>query len=928
MLTIGDGRERCAGSLGMTEQILRFGPFELRPSREQLLMNGQPVSLGSRAIAILTLLAQRAGAVISAREITDHVWPNLHVQENNLRVHLTAIRRVLRTATAGDIEIINVPGRGYRLQADVNCETVIRGEAAAASTIAPLPPPLPIHRLIGRTELVADLVEKLDRHRLITVVGPGGIGKTSAALAALSALPAGTAACFVDLSNCTTSEHIITAAAAALQSPMGKGATPAVLIEQLRCAKLILLLDNCEHLVETVARVAEAVLQSCPQVTVLATSREPLRVQGEVQLRLQTLPVPAMSDRAEMIADNPAAALFLERAQAAGGTYQLTESTAQAVGAICRALDGLPLALELAAAAAPMVGLDALASELAHRLSLLALGRRTLARHETLDAMLDWSFELLSPDERSVLRQLGCFRSGFDLAAAVRVAVLDSGGEPEVMRAVLQLAAKSLLVIEPAPQGVTYRLLETTKVYARRKLAESGKVSSTARRHAEWVRSLLMRAQEDWPRLERGMWWERYGPAIDDVRAALVWALGTGGDQRLGVRLTLGSAPLWIGMAQFAEYNRWLEKALATLEALGEADGPEEIQLQIGLCVLLFNADRPGEGFVRAASRVLRIGTAIGDPLARATGLWLLSGQRGIMGDYPGALDLARQMLEPQAPSADPVLRTFALRVMGLMTFRVGLLAEAEAIGTELMAGLSGQTAYGAVLRYDHSTVTRGNHALTMAITGRFDTARTLVAEAVLDGARLRNPASFCYLLSSLACPVALWLGLDDLARSYVQRLAREAGDNRFTYMAELATWFSRILDLRAGLSPPPPELQPPLPHDKIMFITTYAPWCDAEVAARAEATAPHWATAEILRAHGEAQRLAGQTAAAQVLFRRALALAEEQGSKLWALRAATSLAQDLPREDAVRLLEPVLAGIEGDVRYGDVRKARALLGA
>ncbi|WP_298194394.1 hypothetical protein [Novosphingobium sp.] len=265
---------------------------------------------------------------------------------------------------------------------------------------------------------------------------------------------------------------------------------------------------------------------------------------------------------------------------------------------------------------------------------------------------------------------------------------------------------------------------------------------------------------------------------------------------------------------------------------------------------------------------------------------------------------------------------------MGLMTFRVGLLAEAEAIGTELMAGLSGQTAYGAVLRYDHSTVTRGNHALTMAITGRFDTALALVEEAVRDGARLRNPASFCYLVSSLACPVALWLGLDDLARSYVQRLAREAEDNRFTYMAELAAWFLRILDLRAGFSPPPLGLQPPLPHDRIMFITTFAPWCDAEAAARAEASAPHWATAEILRAHGEARRQAGHPEVAQALFRRALALAEEQGSKLWALRAATSLAQDLPREDALRLLEPVLAGIEGDVRYGDVRKARAVLGA
>ena len=913
--------------MAMSERILRFGPFELRPERGQLLNRGVPVRLGSRAVAILTLLAERAGALVPVNEITSFVWPNLYVQDNNLRVHLTAIRRAFRAAGANDVEIVSVPGRGYRLNAEVTIEGAGGAVERAGSELRPLPLPLAINRLIGRADSVQSLVGAVDQHRLVTVVGPGGIGKTSVALAALRALPPGTATCFVDLTNCGSIEHVTTAVAAALQSPMGSDATPAVLINRLRDAELVLVLDNCEHLIDVIARAAETVLQSCPRVKLLATSREPLRVPGEVRFRLQPLAVPAMADTAEAIADSPAAALFIERAQASAGPFSVSEDNARHIAAVCRSLDGLPLALELAAAAVPLVGLDELASGLAERLSLMAVGPRTLARHESLDAMLDWSFELLPQAERTVLGFLGCFRSAFDLAAAVQVAALEGGGEAETARAVLQLAAKSLLVVEPASSGVAYRLLETTKVYARRKLEASGQAEIAARRHAEWVHGLLERAQDDWLRLERAAWWERYGQGIDDVRAALHWSLGEAGDKRLGVSLTLASAPLWTGLAQFAEYNRWLEQTLATLHLMQEAGGPEEIQLQIGLCVLAFNAERPGEKFVTAATQVLHIGETIGDPLARATGLWLLSGQRGIMGDHPGALALARRMLE--SGDSDPGLRTFARRVIGLMTFRVGQLEESAAIGEELVADLTERTAYGAVLRYDHSLVARGNHALTLAVQGRLDTALGLIRDAVAEGERLRNPASFCYLLSSAACPITLWVGDDDLARRYADLLAREASDNQFTYMGELATWFSKIVVLRSGTPFQALVLDegpPPLPHDKDMFITTCAALCDEEAVARVEAVDPHWATAEILRAYGERQLALGQTAAARELFARALSIAEAQGSWLWALRAATSLARLASRDEAARLITTALPRLEGAASSSDLRAARALL--
>lgn len=915
----------------MSDRSIRFGAFELRPERGELLNGGLRVGLGSRALEILTLLAERAGEVVSVQEISDRVWPNIFVQENNLRVHITAIRRALRSGAGGDVQIVNIPGRGYRLHADVTIEAggSIGTAAPISPEIRPLPLPVQIHPLIGREACVAEVLDGIARHRLVTIVGAGGIGKTSVALAALTQLRAATAVCFVDLTNCTSLAHVATATAAALQTPMGQDTLPAQLVERLRTAELVLLIDNCEHLIDIAARAAEALLQSCRGVTLLATSREPLRVPGEVQVHLQPLPVPAATDAVAVIAGNPSVALFSERAVAAAGGFRLVEENARQVAAVCRSLDGLPLALELAAAAMPMVGLEGLSSGLAGRLSSITFGRRTLARHETLEAMLDWSFELLAPDERLALGCLSLFRATFDLAAAVQVAAPKGAEDRRTAQAVLQLAAKSLLCIERYQQGVAYRLLETTRAYARRKLEDSGQAEIAARRHAEWVGTLLDRAQADWPRLDRADWWDSYGNAIDDVRAALAWSLGAAGDKQLGIRLTLASAPLWLGMSQFAEYHHWLEQALVTLDALGRRGGAEEIQLQIGLCVLLFHADRPGEAFVRAATQVLRIAKKIGDPVARATALWMLSGQRGIMGDHPASLTLAQQMLAADSPDVGRDLQDFARRVVAGMTFRVGRVAESAAIGAELVTQGSERTAYGAVLRYDHSTILRGNHSVTLAVQGRLESARATIMETVIDAGRMRNPSSFCYLLGSAACPVALWLGDDELARHYAELLGCVADDNRFTYMAELAAWFSRIADLRTGKSLQPyplDRIRPPLPHDKDVFVTACAALCDAEALARAEACAPHWATAEILRADGENRVRSGDIAAGRAQFERALAIAEAQGAGLWALRAATSLARLSTPVEAARILVPVLARIEGDEHYPDVCTARALL--
>jgi predicted ATPase/DNA-binding winged helix-turn-helix (wHTH) protein len=920
----------------MNDRIIRFGQFELRPERGQLLSNGVRVDLGSRALAILSLLADRSGKLVTVQELTDHVWPNTFVQENNLRVHLTAIRRALRTGSDDVAEIVNVPGRGYRFDAEVSVERPTEGPTGQPTPpLKPLPLPIQINRLIGREDAVNEVVDLIARHRLVTLVGAGGIGKTSAALAALSRLrgDGDVDACFVDLTNCTTREHLVSAAAGALQTPLGLDDTLVGLVDRLKDSTLVMLVDNCEHLIGIAAEMVEAIVMSCPGVKLLTTSREPLRIGGEMQVHLQPLTVPSASGPVEEIVHNASVILFAERALAATGAFRVTEQNAGQVAMICRSLDGLPLALELAAAAVPMVGLDALSTGLVERMGTLAFGRRTLARHETLEAMMDWSFDLLSTVEQDVFARLSLFRSSFDLSAAVRIATSEDCNEAIAAQAVLQLAAKSLLVMEPSDDAMAYRLLETTKSYARRKLAQSGNAATSTRHHAEWVRDRLERAKTDWTKLDRVAWWERYGRDFGDVRAALDWALSPIGDNRLGVALTVASAPLWLGTSHFAEFRDWLEQALQRLEDMGESGGQEEIDLQVALFVLLFNAEGHCAGLVSAANRALEIAERIGNSAARATALWALQGERHIMADYAAAAEYARRMAEPSLPpSAETDL--FAQRVLALTHFRQGRLAESSDVSAELIGKLTRSSpSYGAALRYDHSTAARANYSMTLAIKGELDTARSMMMEALVDARRIRNPTSFCYLLSAVACPVALWLGDDELARHYVALLTKEADENRFNYMAEVAAWYSMIVGIRdkSGRLPEPlalDRLNPPRPCDKDSFITTCAALCDEEAFMRARTLPTNWATAEVLRAKGENLLREGEHERAQGLFREALAIATEQGAWLWALRASNSLALLLPAGEGQDLLTSALARVSGDELSQDVAEARVLLDA
>jgi predicted ATPase/DNA-binding winged helix-turn-helix (wHTH) protein len=451
---------------------LSFDRFCLLPDQRLLLQGKTPVRIGARALDILIALASRPGELVTKDELIAQVWPNTHVDSVNLRVNIAALRKAL-----GDSDgriICNDPGRGYRFTANIDEAAKVRPPlATVAAGTCRLPSTMT--RLIGRSEFVDRLGEQLLHRRLITIVGPGGIGKTRVAIACADAL-AGSyrdGVSFFDLTTITEPASISSALAAVLGVAAESNDPRHDVIEFLRGREMLLVIDNCEHVVQAAAALVEAITMRAPGVHILATGRESLRVAGEWVRVLPPLPCPpdvANLSAAEAMS-YPAVELFVERAAAVRDGFQLTDAEAPIVGEICRRLDGVALAIELAAAQVDVFGLAWLAAHLDDRLWMLNRGRRTaIPRHQTLSALLDWSYRLLSDQERTALQRVAVFPGDFTLSDAIAAAAGQGIGYFEVVDAVGGLVSKSLAIADISGPVARFRLPETTRAYASTKL--------------------------------------------------------------------------------------------------------------------------------------------------------------------------------------------------------------------------------------------------------------------------------------------------------------------------------------------------------------------------------------------------------------------------------------------------------------------------
>jgi predicted ATPase len=536
--------------------IHRFDRIEVRPAQRQLLVEGQVAAVGARAFDLLLALIDHRDRVVSKNELLDLVWPGLVVEENNLQVQVSTLRKWL-----GPKAIATVPGRGYRW-------TLVDDTPAAAE----LPPPVARtvarsvvmpHRaqsIVGRDEDLRALLSLIDTHALVTLVGPGGIGKTTLAHCAAQAR-ANTwreGCAWVELAALTDGQLIAGSVAQALELQLEADTdAAAALVAALRPMQLLLVLDNAEHVIEALAPLVTAVLREAPGVHLLVTSQTPLRVQGEQLLRLEALAIPPRGSTLAEAAARGAVSLFAERARAADRRFSLSDDSLPHVLEICHRLDGLPLALELAAARVPVLGVQGIAQRLDDRFKLLAGGSRSApTRQQTLQAALDWSLALLPAAEQRVFHKLGVFAGGFTLAMASEVLVGDGLDEWALIDALATLAEHSLLSVSSG-EVPRYGLSETARAYA---LSSADDASLPHERHASAMRRFFDAAPADWLQMSDADWLARYEPELDNLRAALAFAHAQR-DALTLVSLVGAAAPLWHHLSLYDEARRWHERS-------------------------------------------------------------------------------------------------------------------------------------------------------------------------------------------------------------------------------------------------------------------------------------------------------------------------------------------------------------------------------
>jgi predicted ATPase/DNA-binding winged helix-turn-helix (wHTH) protein len=543
-----------------------LGPFRLDPEVGVLSHGGRPTALGSRAVAVLAALVKQPNVYVRKESIMEAAWPGVVVEESNLAVQISSIRRVLAQASGGEHWVETLARRGYRFVGPVTeLDDNVPHGAPGGRQRTNLPESLT--SFVGRERELVEIKRLLPDKRLLTLVGVGGIGKTRLALqAAAEVMDAYRDGVWLVELGSIRDPLLVPTSVAQVLGVQERAGTPLAdtLCAYLKSRQLLLILDNCEHLLEACAMLADSILRAGSQPTIMATSREPLHATGEQTYPLQPLSLPDPSAGPEAMARSEAVQLLVERIKRQLPDFELTAARAPAIAELCIHLDGIPLALELAAARARSLSIEQINTRLNDRFKLLTSRSRTaLPRQQTLRATLDWSYDLLSEDERSVLRRLSIFPGSFTLEAASAVASDAAIDEFAVIDLLSQLVARSLIVANIADRGARYRFLETTRAYVSEKLAETAETEACQRRHAEYFRDLFERAPDDWARIADADWRATYGPELDNVHVALDWALDAGGDTAIGIGLAVGSAPLWLELVLGSEGPRRLQTALA-----------------------------------------------------------------------------------------------------------------------------------------------------------------------------------------------------------------------------------------------------------------------------------------------------------------------------------------------------------------------------
>ena len=927
-----------------------FGPFVLVPERQSLMRGDAAVRIGGRALDILTLLVERAGEVVSKAELNQRVWPNLIVDEGNLKVNMSALRRALGEGSGRGRYIETVPGYGYRFIADVQ----------TADIVAPHPTghrsanlPTGTTRIFGRSEEIDAIREALTNGRLVSIVGTGGIGKTTVALAVadrtIGAFRDGV--WLVDLAPLKEPELVANAIAVAIGLATHSSDVMAALCRSLEDREMLLVLDNCEHLMATVAACATRILGAAPCVKLLVTSRESLGLAAEYVHLLPGLDAPVFSSNltSESAMEFPAIQLFADRAAERLESFVLTDGDAPVVADICRGLDGIALAIELAAMRIDIFGVRGLHTQLDDRFRLLAGRRGGHERHRTLGATLDWSYSLLSRGDADLLCAVAIFAGSFDVAGASAVSALSMVETEQVLA---QLAAKSLLTTNLGANGMTYRLLQTTRAYCLDRLKTGGDEDLFRRRHAEHVCAVLERASGEWASSSDKEWGAAHWGVIDDLRGALEWAERSPDAAVLQIRLTTSGLLLWNHFSLTGECRLHVARAMEELDAAQLTGTAFDMQLKVWLgSSTIFTRGVLGEN-IDLTRQALKIAVRLDNVEYKLRCLRTIGLHELFSGQHVEGL-ASMEAFAAVAAESDRSAIPDSESHIAIAELFLGRLADARIRLDHLRSDDVECVTFAPRIRYQSNRLIDVLCVLAQVqwLTGSPDSARQTAREAI-ERARADNHHLALSTALSYACPVYYWSGDYERCGSCVDMLHQEAQRHGFDVRRPVAMFYRAALacmqdDASAEAVDALGEAidlfratghlarMPYYLGIKAHFTAKSGEVDEAKrlidsALACADLQSEMWCMPELLRIKAALLTACGRLDEAEALLARSIVFARDVGALSWQLRSATDLARLLVGRSeanaAHRTLSPVFQALSEGALTRDHVAATTLL--
>ena len=917
------------------------GRLRIDRRRREVLLQGRPVKLGGRAFDLLWELASASDQLLGRYALLDRVWPGLVVEENNLHAQVTAVRRVL-----GRDAVATVPGRGYRL-------TLAPDDPAPESANPPDlsgdgNPGLPegATRLHGREAALASLQALLQPAHCVTLVGPTGVGKTAlaqtlvrsmaASATSASASDPAPAAVWVDLQPLRDAALLPALVGDALGVATAGAQPLRALVAGLCDRALLLVLDNAEHLLDAVAALVRGLLDGAAGLRLLVTSQVPLHVDGEQVFRLDTLGLPGEADDARAALRHAAVACFVDQLRALDRHFVFDAQVVGPVVRICRRLDGLPLALKLAAARVPLLGLHVVEQRLDQRLRLLAGGpRQPPTRHASLQAALDWSWGLLSADEQAVLGRLSVLQGSFALEWAAALGADDRLDAWSAIEALATLVDRSLVEFAAAPTP-RYRLLDSVREYARDQLRQAGLLAATSRQAAALLAGGAGPA-----------------PPADPVQLARLY--GDGERPDLALQQWLQAAEQAGAAARLVEVEHHLNQALGLLRAQGERGDAQRVQLLVRLGAVTGLTQGLGGPACEAVYReALPLAERLDLTEARFIALFNLQFMHVMRLERAQAAELRQQVQQLAEASGDERLLLQAEHATYSGSLFHGdlprTIASAEA-GYRRYRPMDSAFHCRDFAGHDPGLCAAGHAALALWMAGRLDEADTYLQRLLALRRELTHPPSHI-IGSSMALTVLAWRGDLDAALAEGQPMLD------LCRRLEVPVWtqcYTVLIGWVQAQQPGPPDQHAParmadaierviatgthfrmttyraflvetlLRHGQVEAGLQQAARCLQEIEAQGETVAQ----STLLAARAGLHERAGQDRQAQADWQQALDVARQQGAGSLALRAATGLGALLARqgqpERALACVDAALLPFHPDWHNPDLARARAL---